>query len=261
MYRIIDLTTGKTLAVCADRAHTLLAFLRLSSRINSNWLLRGRQLNFDLLNISGKDILFRWERDGYVWSEALQTMVPKTKKVCYLRPYQVLDEWDRSVDIRLWKDDITDINAGNWPTHHKKPEHMPRYRVDPCGWGHKYHVHRQNSASMMFQQLKQQDADVHDDKSEFNPIVDKTSVRRRVTKGELWDSYDDKNAAKWRSSKCWKDQSKSPRQWARHKSGLSRHDPRRPKYIIKSVEDMAAELDIPSSVTAKYIKESEEYPA
>lgn len=128
-----------------------------------------------------------------------------------LRPYQVLDEDGRSVDPRTWPE----------------PEKPKLYCTGFCGNGRRPHDHRVGGPAMHRQTLRAIANELTDSElSEWGLCASaKThiSIRRKMVmeKGDAWDFAEEKWIGKYRSSKCWKDQHKTRRQWGKHKSGLS----------------------------------------
>lgn len=246
MYYLIDMNTGKTVAQRDSRDGIMMAYLGVTNNTKYRFLLRDRKLDFTYLNITGKDITTGMERTGeYYWNPELRYSFPVYAKVTRLRPFMVIDEYGRSQDIRLWTDVIKRINSGIYPPVQRKNEPQPRFRIDPAGYGRKYNNHRVNLRAMLYQQMKLQTEPVDEDMLDIRPIIDKSNVRKRVSEGEAWDSYEDKIHNKYSSSKSWKDQSKSHRQWAKQKPGSKRRNWRKPHEHVQTVEEIAANCGIP----------------
>ena len=164
--------------------------------------------NFSDLNVTGHDTVTRKEMCGTTWYAGLG-YVPNYRHVSYLRRYQVLDNDHRSIDIRNWPDDCWD---------------MPKYGY---GWsifanGSKNHVHRVSGPSGHRRTLraKAKAESFRDEVNEIPVVRDKSKVRAKTVmgSGDAWDYYEFAHAKHWTSSKCWKDQHKNPKQYAKHKS-------------------------------------------
>ena len=96
------------------------------------WWRKKAGRDFSQLNITGNDTFTSMERCGWLFTDI--GVIPRYKRVCHLRRYQVLDEDDRSVDIRTWPKSV-------W-------EWAPSY--PPCYWpcGFKNNHHRTTGPSM-----------------------------------------------------------------------------------------------------------------
>lgn len=182
-------------------------------------------------------IVATWvKRDG----EYVRDYITKYERC--IRRFQVLDEDGRSIDIRNWSYAI-------WHPVKKKSTHWHF----PCN-GFRSHWHRVKAPSGYRRLLAARSMVLDEDDlslltpAQVNAILpqSKSELERYVTS---YDWYDERVASSWKSSKCWKDQCKAPRQYARHKA---RENPVR-KYVPEDGWDLAARLSeelCPSAVHA-----------
>lgn len=177
-------------------------------------------LSFDNLNITGHDI--RMVRVPVGCQEIDGDFYTVYERQPYLRRYQVVDDADRSIDIRTWNNEIEAFRAGERPAR-KHDTHKPVFRREPCGYGRKRTACRVGLPAMWKASMVEAFDYADDEPLEYAIILDHSKPRHRgFTVGAGWDAYDDRYHAIWHSSKCWKDQSKSGRQWAKHKRGCSK---------------------------------------
>ena len=192
-------------------------YLKLESQTDVvNWWKSRMGHNFGELNITGNDMRYVQESDGFTKftdRDGVNHSFQNYKYVPYLRRYQVFDNEMRSIDIRDWPKTI-------WDYH-------PTYKYSSWRYtGRKDHQHRMSGPAMLKNTLLTvQD---HIDKEELLeqglplPIINKTDVRKGFLFGgtdDVWSFYDKKRNHKWSSSKSWKDQQKNRKQWAKHKHG------------------------------------------
>ena len=169
------------------------------------WWRKKAGRDFSQLNITGNDTFTSMERCGWLFTDI--GVIPRYKKVCHLRRYQVLDEDDRSVDIRTWPKSVWE-----WA-----PSYPPCYW--PCGFKNNHH---RTTGPSMWRGTYRASMDGLDEAEllEENlplPIQDNTGVRLPFNGTDrVWDYYDS-HYFHWRS-KSWKDQTKARKQWAKHKS-------------------------------------------
>ena len=222
IYRIVDLEKNSVAAVC-DGKRAVLTASATNSR-NKLWLrteyMTGKTVFcFDDLNVTGNDM-----RPGVV--EVRYHPVIGTYSVIgkVRRRFHVLDQDERSVDIRAWTQEIIDISLFGRDGHGKPERHYhPLFRQEPCGWGSKNPMHRMSAPAMLHRTLSDAagsgDA-LTDIEADAFPIFDHTSVRKRGYGKHGWNCYDQKWARKKRSVRSWKDQWKTPRQWSKHKKNV-----------------------------------------
>lgn len=217
MYYIIDLATNARYA-CDTKLDVIWRYAVLCDcRMRYAAALT---LSFDNLNITGHDI--RMVRVPVGCQEIDGDFYTVYERQPYLRRYQVVDDADRSVDIRAWNDEIDAFRAGERSAR-KYDTHEPVFRREPCGQGRKQRSHRIGLPAMWKTSLQDTLNNENDDLAEYVAIRNHTKPRNRgISIGDGWDVYDRRLCGIWHSSKCWKDQSKSGRQWAKHKRGCSK---------------------------------------
>lgn len=216
MYYIIDLINNYTLKFSDQKA------------VCFWWIRTNGRNNFSDLNVTGHDTVTRKEMCGSTWYAGLG-YVPNYRHTSYLRRYQVLDDQFRSIDIRRWPEEV-------WE--------MPKYGYS---WsifssGSKNHTHRVSGPSGHRRNLRDKANTEYsrDEAKEIYVIRDKSDVRNKTVmrSGDAWDYYEYAHAKHWTSSKCWKDQFKNPKQYAKHKSFH-----RAGKATSESTEDLVARLN------------------
>lgn len=179
-----------------------------------------RMMDFLELNMTGKDTVTGMEKvPGKFWFYQ-GTTFPCYEEVATLRRYMVTDEQGRSIDIRTWLPEIALVKSGKYrPTHKKANAKEPVYRREPCGQGRKQHSHRVGYPAMWHRALAEtlNEEDLALD-AEVRPTRDHSGIRKRGIKDETSFERAERRASRsWTCSKCWKDQSKAGRQWAKHK--------------------------------------------
>ena len=137
----------------------------------------------------------------------------------------MFDDDGRSVDIRSWKKEI-ELLMDKGPSIARTPstEHQPRFRQEPCGYGRKQQFHRRGYPSMTKQNLICESffEDAMDGVPvRYQPVIDHSTARRRGCGHASFDALDNMAEMKMRFGlKSWKQQSKSARQWCKHKKGV-----------------------------------------
>lgn len=168
--------------------------------------------DFSQLNITGKDTLMVQTVTGHYWNKALQCYLPLRTLVPVLRKYRVLDANGRSIDIRAWN-----------PALFKPAGNTAR-----TGWfttGAKTHWHRRSGLSMLRRTLRAaQDDGCVDELTSSYRMPAKAQLACRVKtvpcRCDREDYYD--RRTKPQRSRSWKDQTKSRRQYAKHKAAADR---------------------------------------
>lgn len=164
--------------------------------------------DFSQLNVTGKDTLMVQTVTGHYWNKALQCYLPLRTFVPVLRRYRVLDANGRSIDIRTWD-----------PALFKPAKNTAR-----TGWsttGSKTHWHRRSGLSMLRRTLRAaQDDGCADELADTYRMPAKAQLACRIRtvpyRCDREDYYD--RRTKPQRSQSWKDQTKSRRQYAKHKS-------------------------------------------
>lgn len=219
MYHIIDLLKNINYS-CKDKMDTLLSWKRLTSGAPA-WLQESK-LKFHELNVTGKDMHLKAQPNGHYWNTAIHAYLPTYETVCKLKRFQVIDDKGRSIDIRTWTQEIAAVNTGYYPDVARIQKLTPAFRREPAEYGRKDHAHRKGGCTMWRASMREVFCGDDDELTEFRPVIDHSKFRDRgFTTSAGWNNYERRHYAGWASSKCWKDQSKSGRQWAQHKRGVS----------------------------------------
>lgn len=220
MYYIIDLQNIVRYP-CHDKLDVLERWQCVTRGSYPIYLTHGVPLDFSQLNITGKDCCPVYERVGMYWEPKNECFWNSYVRVMRLKRFQVIDSDGRSIDIRTWKPEIALANAGHYPAKPSK-EHIPVFRREPAGWGRKVHTHRKGGCTMWRASMREVFCGDDDELTEFRPVIDRSKSRNRGFSFDAgWDAVERRHNSSWTSSKCWKDQSKSGRQWAQHKRGVS----------------------------------------
>ena len=164
-------------------------------------------MDFTQLNITGKDTYITIEITGQYWDPCIGAYRPERTRTAVLRRYQVLDSDNRSVDIRRW-----DVALFNSQTH-----------CGLYGWpwsGGKSRWHRRSAPSMRRSAMRaaQTDGYASEAAEAYRLNINSLScrVKTAMTEYDVEDYYD--RRTKSQRSKSWKDQTKSRRQYAKHKA-------------------------------------------
>jgi len=234
MFYIINLMTMAVVASAASKLELLCArdcsrafsgtpiFLRFD-RMQAKW-----RFDFSELNVTGKDIAPNANyRDCWVDGAYVTYRVSADRP--NLRRYQVHDNDGRYVDIRTWKKEI-ELMMENGPdiARPQSVEHLPKFREEPSGCGSKRHCHRRSNPAMTKQNLICEAA-FEDVMAEvpvsFHPVIDHSKARIRGYARTAFDFEDIAAEMKMRYGiRSWKHQSKSARQWCKHKKGIKTNE-------------------------------------
>lgn len=197
------------------------------------WWIHQYGLDFSQLNVTGNDIVTVPARTVAVWTKRDGEYVRDyiTKYEQYTRRFQVLDGDGRSIDIRNW-------SYATWHPVRKKPGRW----YFPYN-GSRPHWHRVKAPSGYRRLLEARSMTLDEDDlsrltaAQAHAVLphSKSDLERYVSS---YDWYDDRVARSWKSSKCWKDQCRAARQYAKHKS---RGKPVR-EYAPEDGWDLAARL-------------------
>lgn len=226
MYYIIDLTKNTTHAF-EDKLNLLYGWKKLTyPRV---WPTSLAPFNFKELNVTGKDSYPAEIPTGeYTYSEDLGFYICVYKTIQKMKTFQVRDDDGRSLDIRLWKDEIALIDDGWTPQHHGFRLDEGKFREGP--WPHtgKPHAHCCSGPAMWHRFVQETTRNHQDELEDYRPVQDKTKVRTRgLNLDSSWNIFDRKYFKK--HSLSWKDQSKAAHQWARHKKGVTKRHLRNAK--------------------------------
>lgn len=187
---------------------------------------------FEQLNITGSDTYAYHTTDGYGRipdGNGGTVLIPFRKLVYGTRRYLVLDEDNKHIDIRTWGSGIWD----NVPTRHT-------YRRTRFYSGAKRHSHRISGPSGYRRTMRAmsdtgllEDIDTCQHENSLKP-----RPKTRIRGVAVYDWYEEKACRPYNSSKCWKDQCKSRRQYKKHTWDNSRQD----TYVPEDGEELAARL-------------------
>ena len=201
MYYIYNILSGEMVAKASDKMSLLRAWARKVCKVTM-WSCHG-SLNevsnaFDDLSMTNSDIK--------VYRRAMFTISTDViEETRVLRTHRVYDSAGRIIDIRLWPecDEIL------FP---------PRKRTYFCyNLGHKHHGHRVSGPSFNHRDLRDRQ---RDDYYGAKPI--------RISVVDAWDFSEKRYFAGYCKSKSWKDQTKSRKQWCKHKT----------KYEYSSIKEL-----------------------
>lgn len=214
MYFIIDLWNSTSSAYPTMLALAA-AWLRLGSprygALNPN-------PRFDILNVTGNDTYSVLERTGrWYWSVCGEDrhLAPEYARRFYTRQYLVTDETGRHIDIRLWPASIWEQAAA-----------PVRYSFWSFGSGSRPHAHREHGAHGYRRAAAAACSPLDEDAAILLTGAQQEAVKirnRSLCPGmNDYDFYERRAHNKWAGSKCWKDQSRASRQFAKHKPGRGR---------------------------------------
>lgn len=163
--------------------------------------------NFDELNVTGADCHMTETEMFYdINSQAyVTTRTPLSPPV--IKRYVILDEDGRHIDIRYWDDALWEV---------KKPCVSLKERYPELYSGKKRHRRRHKGAAFN-----------HRDRRDYvsldeNDLPENFSIQNVIRSKPLssitsWDCAEKRMTNKNTKPKCWKDQTKCNRQYARHK--------------------------------------------
>lgn len=163
--------------------------------------------SFDELNVTGRDsragVIRRVVRAG--GDSDGETLVVH-ERVEWSRRFQVLDEDGRSVDVREWPEDV-------FRTERRAPR---RCRAANHG-GRAAHPHRRGP-TLQLGAIRAAADRTYLDECDERPTRDNSGIRRKATMTAA--EFGDHCGSRWKKSDSWKDQTRAPRQFARHKHGV-----------------------------------------
>lgn len=167
-------------------------------------------LDFSQLNLTGKDFSVVRYADHYAYSDTLGCDIPIYMTSRVLRRYQVQDEHGRSVDIRTWAPELF--------------EPLPRQRF--TGWfttGAKSRWHRRSGPSMLRSAMRAAEQEDIPDEILQRYDINPNQIATRVGNMSCYEHecyYE--RMTKTQRSRSWKDQTKSRKQYAKHKANTCR---------------------------------------
>ena len=166
--------------------------------------------DFGQLNMTGNDCYASKEFTGTYTVLEDGTYVRDVCTRYYTRRYLVTDDRNRTVDLRLFPDELWDI-----------PE--PRRRWYTFNTGRRRRWHRQNGPSMYRRQMRDAqaapDLDGLDEDIRIEArLLRNVSVRTKtvIDETDAADKYDRRAAHGYYAPRCWKDQTKTRKQYQRH---------------------------------------------
>lgn len=148
------------------------------------------------LNITGNDTYAYTLPDWRKLPDGSMIAVPRTELAT--RRFLVTDGDGRHIDIREWGDP-------------KPAKHMPRRYARP---GKKQHRHRACGPSFRHRTVQGSVRELH--KLDDGTFMQVPAVRNKtvIDPGDVWDAYERRYFR--RPGRCWKDQCKATKQYARH---------------------------------------------
>lgn len=194
MFNVFDYATGD-----------VLTFKTQQSLIDW-WKKTEGKKNFDELNITGNDLhpsepIVYWDQDLCDYKEV------RNKQPGYIKRYTVTDNTGRSVDIRDWPDEL-------W--EHKKEPIDWAARFPRMYNGHKRRCRRTKGMSFNHHDL-QNYASIDEDDLPDNVSLQAIKKRKPPTGWASWDCVDKRMKNKGTKPKSWKNQTKSTKQYNKHK--------------------------------------------
>ena len=207
MFYIRNLFTGAQLPFHSKRA--LLSYWRWRIQ-NRNWL-STTSFDFSELNITGKDTVYGITKSVPVMYGCIRMY--NHEYGWKLKTYQVLDEYQRSCDIREWKQEQNEVLAESYPSW-MPPKGRPqkiRFRNGPVDYISKHPHANSQLPSFTKQRLEichnNFSMDFEDDLLGFTPVIDHSKPRKLN-----W-TYKKEKVSDIHS---WKRTSKNRSQWGRH---------------------------------------------
>ena len=171
----------------------------------SLWWIRNNSsrngVHYDNLNMNGNDTyVVRWFNWNYETCRIER----------HLRRYMIIETaTNRIIDIRNWNIEKMEL---------PKPQHH--------WWGQsgaKNHSHRKGSAPMLHSTIRNELTILDFDDDEYGNIIKQLKAKpSHFAKTNAWDYAELAHCHDWTSSKCWKDQCKSPKQYWKHKKGFGK---------------------------------------
>lgn len=207
MFYIRNLLTGDKLSFQSKRA--LLSYWRW--KIQPQGWLSTTSLDFSELNITGKDTVYGITKSVPVMYGCIQ--IYNHEYGWRLKTYQVLDECQRSCDIREWKQELNAVLAETYPSWmpSKDRSQIIRFRNGPVDYISKHPLANSQLPAFTKQRLEiyhnDFSLDFEDDLLGFTPVIDHSKPRKLN-----WTCKKDKVS----DIHSWKRTSKNRSQWGRH---------------------------------------------
>lgn len=262
-YFIIDVNSGKIVSICDTKHETLYQWIQLTMNqatpfhptmadvkrhlgdfyykcYTRNWF------SFDELNVTGKDEHWSYIRTGRY---GLDFDIQFT-----LKKYMVLDESGRHIDIRNWESVVRAVcsNTAAYAPASKYSDsyvYEAEFRKGPCDESSaaKPHCHRAKGLTGWHQKKRESEFDIIDEIADLDDeeFGDVSFANARIkTRSKDFDVFDDwgivekRYYSRLKRNACWKD-SKSGKQWAKHKKKCNTTDIRRGK-SLKSLDSFDA---------------------
>ena len=206
-YRVIDIRKNEIVTVGGRQ--DIIDWWKNKCRCTT----RKNNPSFQELNITGKDTYLNMVPDSFnivtIDSMAPIRLTNYIKKQV-LRPYQVLDEFNRPVDIRLWP-------KSEWD---REPENTYYWFGSS---GSKYHRRRANGPTMWRRTLTHASnkLDIEELDDLPTPIRNRSDIKLPFNQsGDILAYYERHHYR--RTAKSWKHQTKARKPWAKHKPGTHR---------------------------------------
>ena len=178
-----------------------------SSHVTKSWWSKRKECSlFEEINVTGKDVtILHKQKVKYDGEGNYVNTTYYTEK--YLKDIMVFDEYNRTIDIRMFKDEILNqkYNKDNLPkikTKNMGYNHPYEFRKTPVPYTKKRHFHYERDVKYKHKLMKYDfngyDINVNRDKKKKNELFDILYWREFPTKD---------------FQKSWKKQSKKRKQW------------------------------------------------
>ncbi len=181
------------------------------------------RLDFSRLNVTGKDTVRTTKVIGTAWSTTAKMVQNVYIYVDELKPYKVVDEFGHSQDIKSWTEEIAiwtelreKIGRDYWLYNQsvlpgaEKRDLWVGLTASKC-------LRRQRKApALLKQNRREMEVLVRDEELEGMPMRHPNRQRLDYSLS----GYTDKEESYRKGSRSWKAQSRSPKQWAKHKKGV-----------------------------------------
>ena len=246
MYYLMNIATSKCITRTKTKMEMLISWMNIVNGINRYCLIHRKydNINFDNLNLTGKDTITKQDA---IFDTNLKMIVYKSYRT--LRMYQILDEFGRSIDARLWKEEIQRILSGNilYDTYITSIKHLT-FRQASVFTGAKRHCHRIHLPKMMVQFASQRNAASHENRDELYDIgltdhmIVHSKPRSRHTIEDATIDIDYKVNQRY-GVKNWKKQTKNATQWEKHKSCVRKNKRKwHQQYVPLDIETLTQQL-------------------
>lgn len=197
MFYLVDIIDNVILAACETRNDIHVAWLKHVQKVGRYGDYKNREMDYSMLSMNDNDLLWVPNFHSYLDGDDIRYYSEKTYAY---RRFRVYNEYGRVVDIRLWPEMERD------PVIERKT-----FERTWNSWA-KDHAHRQRGASMRRNDLRNVAMALDEDNAGYTG-----HASPKLSSGDAWDIYEKRHDSKWCGSKSWKDQSKSRKQWCKHK--------------------------------------------